>query len=139
MYEYTDDNTGEVIRCPKHFMRVIAHLQFGAKNTRYAEELLRLLGIVPLNKDDLDKNLRHLRKALQILRLQGVLIADVRSSKNGGYFVATPDDVEEVERYCDTEERLAKSMLGKVALFRKRFKDMCDKNNGWGDPQQKLF
>ena len=131
MYEWTDPNTGEEHRCPKVFMAVIDHLRFGAANPRYADELLRLMG-----KEVAEDNERHLRQAIMIHRLQGVLIVSVRSGKKGGYFLATPDDTEEVEAFCSLQEKLGRAMLANAAIFRKKFAELRREGQ---DPQASLF
>jgi hypothetical protein len=144
MYEWTDPNTEEEHRCPKNFMRVIDFLHFGHKRAVYADVLLGLLGIVPKDKRDREKNLRHLRQATMIYRRQNVLIISIRSGHRGGYFLATPDDVEQAEAMCSLEEKLARSMLSNTAWFRLKYAEMCEMNRQQvlpraEPPQRRLF
>jgi hypothetical protein len=128
MYEWTDPNTEEVHRCPVAFMRVVEHL---SDRKQYMDGLLRRLGM-----ELTDVNRRHLRQAIMILRLKGVLIVATRSAKNGGYSLATPKDVEEVEAFVSTQEKLGRAMLANAADFRKKFNEMLRDNE---DPQGNLF
>lgn len=140
MEEWTDDVSQVIYRCPKVFMKCRGYVNHSKKKTTHATAVLEAMNI-PVN----EANLRHLRQATAILRMQGVLVISVHSKgKHGGYFLATPDDSKEVERYCSTEEKIGRSMIVRAGRIREKFAEMVRMNNkGMGnnddDEQGDLF
>ena len=105
LYEWTDPETGEEFSCPVEFYEKLEGvLRTGRAHAQLAVKVVRKLGFPPTKS-----NLRHLRQAAMIRRLQGSLVMSYRSTQ-GGYYLANEADREVVEKSINLSRTLAHSM-----------------------------